>query len=126
MEQKNQQLPKLRDGSEWSPSLGIQQKKQVVQPIRTVVQIVEDIVIDWFLRETPRADEVHVVKNSLKLVDSVHNVWVGRVQTFVYFNNIEPRIHESSIKFKVEVRKHRLDPTKDFYSIYHNHIIFPS
>jgi len=126
MEIKNQQLPKLRDGSEWSPSLGIQPKKQVLQPIRPVVQIVEDILIDWFLREQPRADEVHVVKNSLRLVDTTHNVWVARVQTFVYFDNIEPRIHESSVKFKVEVRKHRMDVTKDFYTIHHNHIIFTS
>ena len=126
MEFKKQPLPPIRDGSEWKPGKPLQSRKPASPISKPLVKIVEDILIDWFLREQPRADEAHIVKNSLRLVDDAHNVWVARVQTFVYFNNIEPRIHESSVKFKVEVRKHRQDPTKDYYSIHHNHVIFPS
>lgn len=128
METKTQQgypINKIRDGSEWSPSRPMY-KKPVPQPVRSVSQLVEDILIHWFLFEQPRADSVQVIKGSLQLIDTVHNVWKAKVQTVVFFPNIGPRTHESSVRFRVETKPDKKNPKLTHYSIYHNHVIFPS
>jgi hypothetical protein len=119
-------INQLRDGSEWSPGKPIQHKAAPTPPARSTTQVIEDILINWFLFEQPRADEVQLVNNSLQLVDAAHNIWKAKVQTFVYFPTIEPRIHESSVRFRVEARPDKKNPKLTHYSIYHNHIIFPS
>ncbi len=121
-------LNQLRDGTEWSPGKPVRQSKDkvyVAQPVRSVIQVIEDILINWFLFEQPRADDVQVVPNSLQLIDAQHNIWRAKVQTFVYFPTIETRTHESSVRFRVESRIDKKNPKTTHYSIYHNHVIFP-
>ena len=134
MERKHKPLnPKvlpinIQNGAEWSPGkvVKLPSKHNVPQPEKPVVKIIEDVIIDWFLHENPKADEVHLVKGSLTLADPTHNVWKAKVQTFCYYETIEPRIHESSIRFRVECHKNKNNSGRDFYFIHHNHVIFPS
>ena len=121
-------INKIRDGTEWSPSKPGQPAKNrqpVIQPARSVVQVIEDILIHWFMTENPRADDAVIVENSLRLIDPVRNTWRAKVQTFVYFPTIEPRIHESNVKFDVISRVDKKNPSLTHYAIYNNHVKFP-
>jgi hypothetical protein len=120
----------FRTGTEWSPGRPARShthtKIKPLQPDDLVIQKVEDVLINWFLHEQPKADQVSVVKNSLQLIDTAHDIWRAKVQTVVFFPTIAPRIHESSVRFRVICHKDKVDSKKDFYTIFHNHVIFPS
>ena len=115
--------------TDWRPGQPVQHniKNQVkpLSPQELVLRKVEDALINWFLGETPRADEVSVVPKSLKLVDAEYSVWTAKVQTVIFFTYLEPRIHQSYVRFVTQCYKNRLGPGNDLYVINHNHIIFP-
>ena len=124
-------VQQFRAGSEWSPGKPIRNagynKVKHLQPNEQIQQKISDVLISHFLHESPRADKVSVVPNSLQLVDPVNNVWRAKVQTTLFFPVIEPRIHESLVRFRVVCIKDKTNnPAKDVYSIFRNHIIFPS
>jgi hypothetical protein len=127
--EKHYKIPQsvlTKETVEWRPGKPVHKIKQETVITKPLIKIVEDMLIDWFLREQPKADEIKLVKNSLKQVDTTHNIWVARVQTFIHFPKSETKIHESVVRFKVDSAKHKSDPFKDFYSIHHNHVIFPT
>jgi hypothetical protein len=113
--------------SDWTPGIPAKVKKPAGFPVswpeKSVVQIVGDILLDHFLRENPPADKVKLVPNSLRLEDG-RDMWRAKVQTFVNLEKIGILIHESNVKFRVEKIKNK--DGKEFYVIYHNHIIFPA
>ena len=94
----------------------------VIKP-KSMTEVVSEILINWFLYETPSADEVKLVPNSLQLIDEKHNVWKARVQTFLFFPS-SSYLHENSVRFAVDCIKNK-NNGKDYYVIHHNYLIFP-
>jgi hypothetical protein len=113
-------INKLRTGNEWTPGQPanrLHHKHEGEQPNQIIVSKAANLLVGCFSRELPPADSIVVVPNSLRRVDQTHNIWVGSVQTVVYFSGIGPRIHVSRVRFCLVEKDNG-------YSIHHNHIIF--
>jgi hypothetical protein len=127
---RNPAMPAASIVTDWRPGQPVQHNiRNKVKPLPApdlVQRKVEDALINWFLGEIPRADEVSIVPNSLKLVDANYNVWTAKVQTTMFFTDLEPRIHQSYVRFATQCYKNRLGVGNDLYTINHNHVIFPS
>ena len=128
--QSNEQvLSQFKTGTEWKPGkpgprVTHRTKHKVVQPNDMVKEKVSEILVDWFKHEQPPADDIKVVKNSLVLVDLPHNIWRASILTTLHLPSIGARQHVSNVRFRLLHVKDTINPAKDRFSIYHNHVIF--
>jgi len=122
----NRVIP-VQSGAEWSPGHPLRRipsKFIAVQPEELIKRKVGDALINWFLYESPRADEVMLVKDSLQLMDEPRQIWKAAVHTLISYKFIEPRQHISWVRFRVVCLPNKLDKIKDRYVIANNQITF--
>ena len=107
--------------NDWQPGRkpsAVNHKSQVPQPDILVIRRIGDALINWFLSESPSADYVSIIPDSLQLIDPAYNIWKAKVLTTIYMKKIEQRHHESSVRFRIVYSGTR-------YAIFHNYLVFP-
>ena len=114
----------FRTGKEWQPGRPAPKRSnrnEVAQPADDVKVKVSEALKEFFLREQPPADDVVVLPDSLRLVDTAHDIWVANVQTTIHFRKLGARHHVSRVRFRITQAKPGNDSR---FCIFHNHVIF--
>jgi hypothetical protein len=87
---------------DWSPgrTKAKVQQKDNDQPSSATKQAVTQLIIDWFKRESPPADQIEIVNGSLTLKEAAYGGWRAAVLTVVNYPK-KAKQHVSSIRFRI-------------------------